>query len=70
MRIAEQFGTWISDTGLTFAPIFYGTPIAGIATLFTAAIGTGLFTRPEKPDPDLVILPSTADQIPENAPLS
>ena len=53
MRIADQFGTSVSDTGLTFAPFFYGTPFAGVVTLFTSAIAIGLFSRPDKIDNDL-----------------
>ena len=42
-RIAIEYGTPISDTGITFAPIFYGIPISLVVTTLLATIATGVY---------------------------
>lgn len=64
MRIANEHGTWVSDTGLTFAPFFFGTPIAGAVTLFVATVGIGLYRRPERKE-ECSPEPHVPDRLPD-----
>lgn len=64
MIIADEYDTWVSDTGLTFAPFFWGTPISGFATLIVAAVGIGLFHRPE-PDSDPPLTQHVPNRLPD-----
>ena len=65
VQIADEHGTWVSDTGLTFAPIFFGTPIAGVVTLFVAAVGIGLYRRPERKEEERSPEPHVPDRPPD-----